>query len=559
MLQHIHIANYTLIQHLSVDFREGFSAITGETGAGKSILVDALSLLLGQRADNSVLFDKNKKGIVEAVFHIKDYGLEAFFAENDIDFDADCIIRREINSEGKSRAFINDTPVNLQTLKTLSESLLDIHSQHSNLLLQNAKFQLLIVDEYAQLKQELDAYKKTFQQYKNLKKQYQELCSQTESQDKEYFEFLHNELEECRLIEGEQEALEQELKLLLNAEDINTKLCAVVNSSNLDEINALQLLQECRQRLASIAKHSEKLEALSERFNSLCIELKDIVNEAETLAESIVHDAQRIEEVNERLNFLYRLEQKHKVNSDSGLLTVKAELSQKLERIYETESRLEVLQTQIENTENQLYNSAELLSKQRKSALPQIASSLQEKLREMNISQAQVEIVLEKEEQLSETGFDRPIFRFSANKGAEMQPIAKIASGGELSRIMLGVKSLILQKNVLPTIIFDEIDSGVSGEVSAKMGKVMSDIARFSQVIAVTHLPQIAGKAQTHYLIYKENDSEKTISSIKRLTAEERIVEIAKMISNEKITPSSIEAAKVLLSFTETSASVPFR
>ena len=549
MLQHIHIENYTLIQHLSIDFREGFSAITGETGAGKSILVDALSLLLGQRAESAVLFDKNKKGIVEAVFCIKDYGLEPFFEENDIDFDPTCIIRREINPEGKSRTFINDTPVNINTLKTLSERLLDIHSQHSNLLLQNAKFQLLIVDEYAQLKQELEGYKKTFHRHRNLKKQYQELCTRTESQDKEYFEFLYNELETCRLKDGEQELLEQELQLLLNAEDINSKLCALVNASGTDEINALQLLQESRQRLASIAKHSEKLEALSIRFNSLYIELKDIVNEAETMAKSLIPDAQRMEEVNERLNWLYRLEQKHKVSTDKELLQVKAELSQKLERMYDAETHLAEMQKQIETTEIQLRELGESLSQKRRAALPQIASSLQEKLREMNILQAQIEIVMEKEEQFSEMGFDRPIFRFSANKGAEMQPITKIASGGELSRIMLGVKSLILQKNVLPTIIFDEIDSGVSGEVSAKMGKVMRDIARFSQVIAVTHLPQIAGKAQTHYLIYKENEGEKTVSSIKCLNEEERIVEIAKMISNEKITPFSIEAAKALLDF----------
>ena len=547
MLQHIHIENYTLIQHLSIDFLDGFSVITGETGAGKSILVDALSLLLGQRADSSVLFDKNRKGIVEAVFCIKDYGLEPFFAENDIDFDHDCIIRREINPEGKSRTFINDTPVTIHILKTLSEKLLDIHSQHSNLLLQNAKFQLLIVDEYAQLKQELEVYKKTFQLYKNLKKQYQELCSQTQSQDKEYFEFLYKELETSNLAEGEQEALEQELKLLLNAEDIKSKLCAVVNISNSDEVNALQLLQECKQRLSSIGKHGEQLETLSERFNSLYIELKDIVNEVDTLAENTIHDEHRIEEVNERLNCLYHLQQKHKVHSDSELLKVKTELSQKLERMYDAENILANLQKQIETTEIKLRELGENLSQKRREILPQIADSLQEKLHEMNISQAQIEIVLEKEEQFSEMGFDKPIFLFSANKGAEMQPIAKIASGGELSRIMLGIKSLILQKNVLPTIIFDEIDSGVSGEISAKMGKVMSDIARFSQVIAVTHLPQIASKAQEHYLIYKELADEKTISSIKQLTAEERIVEIAKMISNEKISPSSIAAAKVLL------------
>jgi DNA repair protein RecN (Recombination protein N) len=549
MLQHIHIENYTLIQKLSIDFREGFSAITGETGAGKSVLVDALSLLLGSRADSSVLFDKTRKGIVEASFCIKDYGLEPFFEENDIDFDNDCIIRREINSEGKSRTFINDSPVAVNTLKMLSENLLDIHSQHSNLLLQNAKFQLLIVDEYAQLKQELEAYKKVFQQHKNLKKQYQELCSQTESQDKEYFEFLYNELDACRLTEGEQENLEQELALLLNAEDIKTKLCAVAAVSNSDEINALQLLQECKQRLSSIGKHGEKLENLSARFNSLYIELKDIVNEVETLAENTFHDEQRIAEVNERLNHLYHLEQKHKVQSDKELLEVKAELSQKLERMHQAENLLENLQKQIENTEKQLREMGENLSLKRRAVLPQIASSLQVKLQEMNILQAQIEIVLEKEEQFSEMGFDRPIFRFSANKGAGMQPIAKIASGGELSRIMLGIKSLILQKNVLPTIIFDEIDSGVSGEVSAKMGKVMQDIARFSQVIAVTHLPQIASKAAEHYLIYKESEAEKTTSAIKHLSAEERIVEIAKMISNEKISASSLEAAKVLLGY----------
>jgi len=547
MLQHIHIENYTLIQHLAVDFRGGFSAITGETGAGKSILVDALSLLLGQRADSSVLFDKNRKAIVEAVFAIKDYGLKPYFDEHSLDFDETCIIRREINPEGKSRTFINDTPVTVNILKNLTEKLLDIHSQHSNLLLQNAKFQLLIVDEYAQLKQELEIYRKTFLHYKNLKKQYLELCNQTETQDKEYFEFLYNELIDSKLKENEQDALEQELQLLLNAEDINNKLCAVVNISNLDEINALQLLQECRQRLASIGRHSGQLENLSARFNSLYIELKDIVNEAETLASASVQDAGRIEEVKERLNNLYRLEQKHKVNSDSELLQVQTELSQKLERMSDAEAALESLQKQIEATELQLREMGENLSQKRRAVLPQIAASLQDKLRDMNILQAQVEIVLEKEEQFSEMGFDRPIFLFCANKGGEMQPVAKIASGGELSRIMLGIKSLILQKNVLPTIIFDEIDSGVSGEVSAKMGKVMSHIARFSQVIAVTHLPQIAGKAQTHYLIYKENENEKTTSSIKCLTDEERVIEIAKMISNEQVTTSSMEAAKVLL------------
>ena len=547
MLQHIHIENYTLIQSLSIDFQEGFSVITGETGAGKSILVDALSLLLGQRADSSVLFDKTRKGIVEAVFLIKDYNLKPFFDENDIDFDDSCIIRREINSEGKSRAFINDTPVNINTLKSLSEKLLDIHSQHSNLLLQNAKFQLLIVDEYAQLKQELEAYKKEYQQYKNLKKQYQDLCSQTESQDREYFEFLYNELETCHLAEGEQESLEQELKLLLNAEDIKQKLCAVVAVSNSAEPNALQMLQECRQRLASIGKHGEKLETLSNRFNSLYIELKDVVNEVDALAESTVYDQQRIDAVNERLNHLYRLQQKHKVNSDKELMEIKADLCRKLEQIYDAENLIQSIGNQIENSENQLKEQGENLSQKRRNVLPQIASSLQEKLQEMNILQAQIEIILEREEQFSETGFDRPIFRFSANKGADMQPIAKIASGGELSRIMLGIKSLILQKNVLPTIIFDEIDSGVSGEVSAKMGKVMREIARFSQVIAITHLPQIASKANANYLIFKQNNSEKTTSSIKRLTAEERIIEIAKMISNEKISPSSLAAAKVLL------------
>ena len=547
MIQHIYIENYTLIEHLSIDFEEGFSVITGETGAGKSILIEALSLLLGQRADTSVLFDKNKKTIVEATFDIKNQQLSPVFEAEDIDYEDNCIIRREITPQGKSRAFINDTPVNIATLKNIGEKLVDIHSQHSNLLLQDSDFQLLIIDQYAQLDEEIKTYTHRFRDFQSQKRQLQELLEQSGSQDKEYLEFLFNELEEAKPAEDEQTDLEEQLQLLSHAEEIKQKLNEIVDITDNNDITVLQLLQECKQRLTSLEKHSSKLEILSNRFNSILIELKDITRELSDAAENTVYDPQEIERISTRLSTLYRLEQKHKVADEKGLIAVWKQLQQQLETIYNAQTSVSDLQASIAQTEKELHLLADNLSQKRTKVIPNIEQALKEKLSAMNMAQATVKITLEKQPHLTENGTDKPVFLFNANRGTDMQAVAKVASGGELSRLMLAIKSLILQKDVLPTIIFDEIDMGVSGEVSAKMGKVMQEIARFTQVIAITHLPQIASKANTHYLVYKQDDREKTYSEIKRLSSQERIVEIAKMISNEEISESTLQAAKVLL------------
>jgi len=547
MIQHIHIENYTLIDSLSIDFEEGFSVITGETGAGKSILIGALSLLLGQRADSSVLFDKDKKSVIEASFLIKNYHLSALFQEEDLDYEDICIIRREITPQGKSRAFVNDTPVNVSVLKKIGDRLVDIHSQHSNLLLQDNDFQLLIIDQYAQLSDKVDEYSCLFRTYQSLKKQLQETLSQSGNQDKDYFEFLYNELEEAKLIKGEQSEWEEKLQLLSHAEEIKQKLSEVVNLMDYNEVNTIQLLKDCKQRLASLEKHTSQFTSLSERFNSAFIELQDIVKEIVILSDESVFNPQEMEQINLRLDVLNRLEQKHKVSSDEELITIKNQLSEKLEQIHQTEMSVVGLREKIALTEKELLSQADFLSLKRTAVLPQIETALKEKLQLMNMPQAEVKIKLEKNNHPTETGLDMPTFLFNANKGTDMQAVAKVASGGELSRLMLAIKSLILQKNVLPTIIFDEIDTGVSGEVSAKMGRVMQEIARFSQVIAITHLPQIASKSSAHYLVYKKDDKTKTYSHIKRLSAEERVLEIAKMISNEEVSESSIQAAQTLL------------
>ena len=547
MIQHLYIENYTLIQHLSIDFEEGFAVITGETGAGKSILIEAVSLLLGQRADTTVLFDKEKKTIVEAAFDIKNQHLSSIFEAEDIDYDDNCIIRREITPQGKSRAFINDTPVNITTLKNIGEKLVDIHSQHSNLLLQDSNFQLLILDQYAQLDEEIKAYKTIFRTYQSQKRQLQELFEQSGSQDKAYLEFLFNELEDAKLAKGEQTSMEEQLQLLSHAEEIKQKLSEIVGMTDSDEITILQLLQECRQRLSSLEKHSQKLEILSNRLSSIYIDLKDIAREISDIAENTVYDPQEIERISARLSTLYRLEQKHKVAGEEDLIAVKERLQKQLQTIYDSENSVSDLQKIISKTEKELYVLAEKLSQKRASVISDIEQALIDKLQAMNMLQATIKIELEKYDHLTEHGIDKPVFLFNANRGTDMQAISKVASGGELSRLMLAIKSLILQKNVLPTIIFDEIDAGVSGEVSAKMGKVMQEIARFTQVIAITHLPQIASKADTHYLVYKQDDTEKTYSEIKRLTPQERIVEIAKMISNEEVSESTLQAARELL------------
>ncbi len=547
MLQHLNIENYTLIKHLSIDFEDGFSVITGETGAGKSILLGALALLSGQRADTSLLFDKTKKSIIEAEFRITDYELKDFFDENDLDYDEVCIIRREITPQAKSRSFINDTPVSLSILKKIGEFLMDIHLQNTNLLLQNKEFQLKLIDQYAGLQKETSEFKALYKKYLALQKEYQLLFNNVSSQDKDYWEFLYKELEEANLQSGEQQELEHELGLLSNAEEIKQQLYAVAYHFAEGDTNLLSLLQENVNRLLQISKYDEGIEELSKRLQSQIIELKDIVFEIHKINENTQHNPQRIEQINQRLDVLYTLQQKHKVSTEADLMAIQNHLAEVLERIEHAEEEKQHMLLQIENEKQILYQKATLLSDKRKAVLKKMETDLQHVLQVLHMPSAHFDIRMEKSEHFHAAGLDKVVFWFTANPGTEMQTLEKSASGGELSRVMLALKSLISEKNVLPTIIFDEIDSGVSGEISAKMGKVMQKLATYSQIIAISHVPQIAAKAKNHYVVFKEVIKGETYSNIKKLTHLEHISEIAKMISNEKITESSLSAAKQLI------------
>lgn len=547
MLQHLSIKNYTLIKDLSIDFEEGFSVITGETGAGKSILLGALALLSGQRADTSVLFDKTKKSIIEAVFHIKNYGLEDFFSENNIDYEEQCIIRREITPQEKSRAFINDTPVSLSLLKIIGEILMDIHVQNTNLLLQNKEFQLILIDQFANLQNDVANYRTHFKQYTALQKEYHKLYENTSTQDKDYWNFLYNELEDYHLQLGEQQKLEEELKVLSNTEEIKQNLFAIHQQLEEGEVNVLALLHDCWNRMQSIGKYKQDIQVLTNRLHSQLVELKDIAFEINILQEKTIYDPQQIEKFTQRLNILYTLQQKHKVNTEEELVAIQQNILDKLQSIENSEINKHKLLTAITEAEKHLFQLGKILSTKRHAVLNKMESELKKVLQMMNMPNASIQIRMNTSETLHERGLDKVVFWFTANLGTKMQAVDKIASGGELSRLLLAIKSLISQKNILPTIIFDEIDSGVSGEVSAKMAKVMQNIASYSQVIAITHVPQITAKGDKHYLVYKESDQSQTVSDIKRLSPDERILEIAKMISNEKVTESSLIAAKQLL------------
>lgn len=547
MLQHLSIKNYTLIKDLSIDFEEGFSVITGETGAGKSILLGALALLSGQRADTSVLLDKTKKSIIEAVFHIKNYGLENFFTENNIDYEEQCIIRREITPQEKSRAFINDTPVSLSLLKIIGEILMDIHVQNTNLLLQNKEFQLILIDQFANLQNDVANYRTHFKQYTALRKEYHKLYENTSAQDKDYWIFLYNELEDYHLQLGEQQKLEEELKVLSNTEEIKQNLFAVHQQLEEGEVNVLALLHNCWNRMQSIGKYKQDIQVLTNRLHSQLVDLKDIAFEINILQEKTIYDPQQIEKITQRLNILYTLQQKHKVNTEEELFAIQQNIVDKLQSIENSEVNKQKLRTTITKAEQHLFQLGKVLSTKRHAVLNKMESELTKVLQMMNMQNASIQIRMNTTETLHERGLDKVVFWFTANLGTKMQAVDKIASGGELSRLLLAIKSLISQKNILPTIIFDEIDSGVSGEVSAKMAKVMQNIASYSQVIAITHVPQITAKGDKHYLVYKESNESQTISDIKRLSPNERIHEIAKMISNENVTESSLIAAKQLL------------
>jgi DNA repair protein RecN (Recombination protein N) len=549
MLIHLSVQNYALIDTLEVDFAKGLTIITGETGAGKSILLGALGLVAGNRADIQSLNDKTKKCVIEASFNLKEYKLKDFFSANDIDYEPITVIRREINPEGKSRAFINDTPVTLNLLKELTEQLIDIHSQHQTLTINGSEFQLSVVDAYAQHDELLTQYHNNYKTYKTLKKQLAELTDKEAQakKDADYFQFQFNELEDANLKSGDQNELEQELQTLNNAEAIKLNLSKSAYGLNGGELNMLSSLSEIKSSIASIAKYKPEINELSKRINSAYVELKDIADEIENLESEIIYDAARIEEISTRLDTLYRLQQKHQVKEVDELIALKNELSNKLLEFSSLEIEIEKTKKQLDAIEKELLTNAKKISANRKNAIPKIEKDTAGLLTSLSMPNAQLKVEHSTTDVLNNNGLDTINFLFSANKGSDFKEINKVASGGELSRLMLSIKSLIAQLTALPTIIFDEIDTGVSGEVADKMGIIMNKISKNIQVLAITHLPQIAGKGASHLLVYKEDKNNKTYSNIKKLTNEERIYEIAKMLSTGTPTATALKNAEELL------------
>lgn len=549
MLTHLTVQNYALIRQLDIPFNTGFTVITGETGAGKSILLGALNLMLGKRADVQVLFDKSKKCIVEGIFSIGTYNLEEFFKINDLEYDGQCIIRREIGINGKSRAFINDTPVNINLLKDLGEQLIDIHSQHQTLALNESAFQLTVVDSYAGITENIKKYRQLFSNYTKLQKELDLLVDQEgkSKSEQDFIRFLFDELESAKLVADEQELLEGELQLLNHAEEIKSRLHQSSKLLNENEVSILSQLSEIRSNLNGISKYGSSFEELAKRLESTLIELGDLNQEIEKNAESVSFQPEKIIQLKERLDLIYRLQAKHRVNSVRELLDLQSGFGVKLEHIDSLEEQINKLKLQLLEAEKLVLAEAKLISGTRRKQFKAIQHEIESITAELGMPHARFEIQHQLLETPCKDGIDNIRFLFNANKGGELMEISKVASGGELSRLMLAIKSLISQKNLLPTVIFDEIDIGVSGRVADKVGAILARLAEAMQVIAITHLPQIAGKGNTHYFVYKETDDDSTKTDIKILDSEDRILEIAKMLSGQEVTSASVETAKHLL------------
>ena len=549
MIKSLSIKNYALIDNIEIDFFNGFSIITGETGAGKSILLGALSLILGQRAETSVLKDKSKKCVIEGNFLIKGYKLENLFKKNDIDYDDETILRREINSNGKSRAFINDLPVNLNLLKELASQLVDIHSQHQSLDLNNSAFQLNVIDIFADNIKDLSEYQAIYTDYTRTRNELikvKELASKTKK-DYDFYNFQYNEIANAKFQDGEQESLEKEAKTLNNAEEIQTNLSNIFNLLSENEISVINSLKEAQTSAEKVSNFSNEINEINNRLNSVNIEIKDIASELEIIAGNITFDADRIEYINQRLDLIYSLQQKHKVNSINELLEIKTQLENNLLEIDSFDEKIKQLTENFEKLSKKLKKTSQKLSEKRQNAFPKIEDYIYNQLVQLGMPNSKFKIEHSKLENYSKLGTDKIKFLFSASKNSDIQDIAKVASGGEISRLMLSIKSLLSKSSGLPTIIFDEIDTGVSGEIADKMGVIMKQMSANMQVVNITHLPQVAAKGNNHYLVYKDDNDNNSATGLKLLNKEERLQELAKMLSGENITKEAIENAKVLL------------
>ncbi|MBC7653570.1 MAG: DNA repair protein RecN [Oligoflexus sp.] len=549
MLSRLLIKNYALIDNLDISFGGDLNVITGETGAGKSIVLGALGLILGQRAEGKYFFNQQKKCIVEGFFNIGEYQLKNFFIDNDLDYENETVLRREIALDGKSRAFINDTPVTLGILKNLGQTLIDVHSQHATLEINNADFQLLVIDVVAEHQDLLSDYKSQFQLYKKNQRKLKTLKEDIDKAkaDQDYYQFLFDELDTVAIIDGEQENLENELNSLSHSEEIKKNLLGANFLIDTGEESALYKLKEALNQIQSLEKYQPNVLVFADRLKSTIIEIKDINDELETLEQATSFNEFRLNEINERLSLFYSLQKKHRLNNNEELISFKNELSDKLNKILFADEDLEKLEKELSKADKELQQKAEKISKNRTKVIPQIEKHILETLAEMGMNNSQLKIEQKKSEILNKDGNDEIKFLFNANKGHQLNELNKVASGGELSRLMLSIKSLIAKKTALPTIIFDEIDTGVSGEVANRVGLIMEELAKNMQVITITHLPQMASKGKAHYFVYKAIKDDFTYTQIKRLSEDERVLEIAKMLSGENPKESALQNARELL------------
>jgi DNA repair protein RecN (Recombination protein N) len=549
MLKSLFVKNYALIDHLEIDFNPGFSVITGETGSGKSIIIGALSLILGQRADTKAIKDGEAKCVVEGTFDISAYDLKTFCEENSIDYDPQTyILRREILSSGKSRAFINDTPVSLNELKLLGEQLIDIHSQHKNLLLGDNRFQMQVVDILAGTRGLLKEYQSTYNACKSAQKALSELLelSQKSKEDEDYLRFQFNILSGAKLRDGEQEELEQEQETLTHAEEIKSALYGIYNSLSGDERNVVQQLKENLTAARNLLKIYPAAGSIAQRLENAYLDLKDLSPDIGHASESVEHNPERLAFTGERLDLIYGLQQKHRVSSIAELLEILRELALKIETLESFDEQIEILQKEAAQKETEMLALANELSLKRKAAVKSIEEQLIANVSVLGMPNVRFECEITLKEP-DTSGMDNLRFLFSANKNTPLLPIPDVASGGEISRVMLCLKSMIAGATALPTIIFDEIDTGVSGDIADKMGQIMQAFGQQMQVIAITHLPQIAARGITHYFVYKTDNESSVITHLRQLTGKERIRELAQMLSGSEITEAAVQNAKAML------------
>lgn len=550
MLKHLYIKNFTLIDELDIEFRQGFSVITGETGAGKSIILGAIALLLGQRADSKAIKQGADKCVIEAHFDLTRYDMDAFFAENDIENDPeDCIVRRELLASGKSRAFINDTPVQLSMLKELGERLVDVHSQHQNLLLNKQDFQLGVVDIFSDDEKELAQYQQSFRQYQQVKQSLEDLKESLERnrQNADFLRFQCDELTQANLVEGEQEELEQRSDTMSHSEDIKRALYEADNALGAEQTGVVSALRSTLYELRKIGDVYPVAAELVERVDSCYIELKDIAQEVSSHLERIDFDPMEMDAVTNRLDKLYDLEKKYHVETVEELIAKRAELSEQLDKIENSDEALSALQQQLQQLHKQACQEADALTRLRAKAAKRIESEMQQKLVPLGMPHVRFSVEISPEP-LGLSGQDKIAFMFSANTSTPLQPISQVASGGEIARVMLSLKAMISGAVKLPTIIFDEIDTGVSGKMAEKMAEMMQEMGDHGrQVISITHLPQIAALGTTHYKVEKQETAQGTVSSMKQLNETERIHEIAQMLSGSDVSEAAIANAKQLL------------